>query len=146
MRSALLLLALAIAPLGLAGCDSSSEGTPSGSSLRYALVLERDGGPVATGQLTLSTLPRPGPTSIPGTFTLESATGGPFSPLSQTTGTVDGSYIAGTLVLRLTVPQTSDVGIRLRGSLGADYRGDWDQITIAGPELQGNFAATPISS
>lgn len=148
MRSALLLLAFGLASLGLMACDSSSSnGTPPGTSLRYAIQLNDEATTVATGHLQFNTAPVSGAATVAGTYTLQSVDGTPLFPLTQTSGTFSGDFTGGTLTLRLIVPQTADVGIRLVGAIsGATYSGTWDEITVAGPEPRGTFTATATNS
>jgi hypothetical protein len=139
----LLSVALALLVLPLAACDGAGA---DGTALRYTLTLRQDDAVVATGEIRFDAAPRAG-TETTGTFTLQQSGGGPLPPLAVTSGTFRASFESdGDLLVQINPAGTTDTGIQLSGTYSAaSYTGSWFEVTIAGPELRGEFTATAVA-
>ena len=122
--------------LALAACDSADD---LGGSVSYDVVLSEGGATAGSGRLTFASPPTPG-AGITGEYNLTATGGGPLDPLATTNGSFSGSFVGDSLVVVITAPGTSDVGVRFSGPVTASaYSGNWSEITIAGPQLRGTF-------
>jgi hypothetical protein len=135
MRALISVLSIS-ALFALAACDSADD---IGGSVRYGVVLSEGGSTAGSGLLTFESAPTPG-AGVNGDYSLTAAGGGPLDPLTTTSGSFSGSFAGDSLVVVITAPGTSDVGLRLAGPVSAStYSGNWSEITIAGPQLRGTF-------